>query len=117
MVPRPLLHCRGDLIPVMDSSTYKHEPVTGQYGLVTEATASFKRLHHVTHGEEVCCGLHFRWFLEIMDIVSSELKKKMTIQTDTCSKFNPASVIPWGCVSAHGMGNLHICEGTINAER
>ena len=23
----------------------------------------------------------------------------------------------WGCVSAHGMGNLHICEGTINAER
>lgn len=52
-----------------------------------------------------------------MDIVSSELKKKMTIQTDTCSKFNPASVIPWGCVSAHGMGNLHICEGTINAER
>ena len=23
----------------------------------------------------------------------------------------------WGCVSASGMGNLHICEGTINAER
>ena len=23
----------------------------------------------------------------------------------------------WVCVSAHGMGNLHICEGTINAER
>lgn len=22
----------------------------------------------------------------------------------------------WGCVSAHDMGNLHICEGTINAE-
>lgn len=22
----------------------------------------------------------------------------------------------WGCVGAHGMGNLHICEGTINAE-
>ena len=29
----------------------------------------------------------------------------------------PASVMVWGCVSAHGMGNLHICEGTINAER
>lgn len=22
-----------------------------------------------------------------------------------------------GCVGAYGMGNLHICEGTINAER
>ena len=23
----------------------------------------------------------------------------------------------WGCISAQGMGNLHICEGTINAEK
>ena len=22
----------------------------------------------------------------------------------------------WGCISAHGMGDLHICEGTIDAE-
>uniref|UniRef100_A0A3B4CCP3 Tc1-like transposase DDE domain-containing protein n=1 Tax=Pygocentrus nattereri TaxID=42514 RepID=A0A3B4CCP3_PYGNA len=29
----------------------------------------------------------------------------------------PASLMVWGCVSAHSMGNLHICEGTINAER
>ena len=29
----------------------------------------------------------------------------------------PASVMVWGCVSASGIGNLHICEGTINAER
>ncbi len=29
----------------------------------------------------------------------------------------PASVMVWGCVSAYGMGNLHICEGTIYAER
>ena len=29
----------------------------------------------------------------------------------------PASVMVWGCISAQGMGNLHICEGTINAER
>ena len=28
-----------------------------------------------------------------------------------------ASVIVWGCVNAHGTGNLHICKGTINAER
>lgn len=29
----------------------------------------------------------------------------------------PASVMVWGCISANGMGNLHICKGTINAER
>uniref|UniRef100_A0AAR2K5X1 Transposase Tc1-like domain-containing protein n=1 Tax=Pygocentrus nattereri TaxID=42514 RepID=A0AAR2K5X1_PYGNA len=27
----------------------------------------------------------------------------------------PVSLMVWGCVSAHGMGNLHICEDTINA--
>ena len=28
----------------------------------------------------------------------------------------PASVMVWGCISVHGMGDLHICEGTIDAE-
>ena len=28
----------------------------------------------------------------------------------------PASVMVLGCISAHSMGDLHICEGTINAE-
>ena len=28
----------------------------------------------------------------------------------------PASVMVWGCISAHSMGDLHICEGTIDAE-
>ncbi len=23
----------------------------------------------------------------------------------------------WGCISAYGMGNLHVLEGTVNAER
>ena len=27
----------------------------------------------------------------------------------------PASVIVWGCISAHVMGDLQICEGTIDA--
>lgn len=27
----------------------------------------------------------------------------------------PASVMEWGCVSAHGMSNLTICDGTIDA--
>lgn len=28
----------------------------------------------------------------------------------------PASVMVWGCISAHGMGELHVCEGTIDSE-
>ena len=28
----------------------------------------------------------------------------------------PASVMVWGCISAHDMGDLHICEGSIDAE-
>ena len=28
----------------------------------------------------------------------------------------PASMMVWGCISAHGMGDLHISEGTIDAE-
>ena len=27
----------------------------------------------------------------------------------------PASVMAWGCISDHSMGDLHICEGTIEA--
>ena len=27
-----------------------------------------------------------------------------------------ASMMVWGCISAHGMGDLHICEDTIDAE-
>src|SRR4029434_5150669 len=27
------------------------------------------------------------------------------------------SVMVWGCVSALGKGNLHFCDGTINAEK
>ncbi|KAK3565394.1 hypothetical protein QTP86_007945 [Hemibagrus guttatus] len=29
----------------------------------------------------------------------------------------PASLMVWGCMSACGMGSLHIWKGTINAER
>ena len=32
----------------------------------------------------------------------------------TLSVQKPASVMVWGCVSAHGIGTLYICEGTIN---
>ncbi len=29
----------------------------------------------------------------------------------------PASLMEWGCISAYGMGSLHVLEGTLNAER
>ncbi len=29
----------------------------------------------------------------------------------------PASLMVWGCISAYGMGSLHVLEGTVNAER
>ncbi len=29
----------------------------------------------------------------------------------------PASLKVWGCISAYGMGSLHVLEGTMNAER
>ncbi len=29
----------------------------------------------------------------------------------------PASKMVWGCISAYGMGSLHVLEGTMNAER
>ncbi len=29
----------------------------------------------------------------------------------------PASLLVWGCISADGMGSLHVLEGTMNAER
>ena len=29
----------------------------------------------------------------------------------------PVSVMVWGCVGALGKGNLHFCDGTINAEK
>ncbi len=29
----------------------------------------------------------------------------------------PASLMGWGCISAYGMGSLHVLEGTMNAER
>ncbi len=34
-----------------------------------------------------------------------------------CSVQKPASLMVWGCISANGMGSLHVLEGTKNAER
>ncbi len=34
-----------------------------------------------------------------------------------CSVQKPASLTVWGCISAYGMGSLHVLEGTMNAEK
>ncbi len=45
-------------------------------------------------------------------------KKKRIIQTVTSNKSkSQGPVMVWGCVSALGKGNLHFCDGTINAEK
>ena len=49
--------------------------------------------------------------------MSSGPKRKRTILIVISAKFKSQHLMLWGYVSAHGMGNLHICEGTINAER
>lgn len=40
-----------------------------------------------THGESYRATLNFKLFLEIMDDVSTRLKRKITIQIVTCAKF------------------------------
>ena len=51
-----------------------------------------------------CCVLWAKEEKEHLDCYQRKVQK-------------PASVMVWGCVSGHGMANLHICGGTINAER
>ena len=53
---------------------------------------------------------HFSLFLGKTDIRCYVPMLKRTIQTVTNEK---CSVMVWGCTSAHGMGNLHICDSRI----
>ncbi len=74
-----------------------------------------------SHSENVYCGQmnqYFRYFLGGMDAVCSGPKKKRIIQTVTSNKSKSQGLfMVWGCVSALGKGNLHVCDGTINAEK
>lgn len=59
---------------------------------------------------KLSCGMmsqFLKFFLEIIDTMSSRLREERT--------HPPTSQHPW-CICAHGMGNLHICEGSINVE-
>ncbi len=69
----------------------------------------------------VYCGQmnqYFRYFLGGMDTVCApdqEEKDHPDCYQQQVQK--PGSVMVWGCVSALGKGNLHFCDGTINAEK
>ncbi len=49
--------------------------------------------------------------------MSSGLKRGDLPAYYQCSAQKPASLMVWGCISAYGMGSLHVLEGTMNAER
>ena len=53
-------------------------------------------------------GKNGRWILSAKDEKDHPNCYQREVQ-------KPASVMVWGCISAHGMGDLHICEGTIDA--
>ncbi len=57
------------------------------------------------------------FLLEITDTVSSGLKRRTLPVCHQHSVQKPASLMVWGCISAYGMGSLHVLEGTMNAER
>ncbi len=74
-----------------------------------------------SHSGNVYCGQmnqYFRYFLGGMGAVCSGPKKKRIIQTVTSNKSKNQGLSWYGvCVSALGKGNLHFCDGTINAEK
>ncbi len=74
-----------------------------------------------SHSGNVYCGQMNQYsgiFWEEWDAVCSGPKKKRIIQTVTQQQVQkPGSVMVWGCVSALGKGNLHFCDGTINAQK
>ncbi len=57
------------------------------------------------------------FLLKIMDAVSSGLKRREIFQHVISVQFKSQHMMIWGCISAYGMGSLHVLEGTMNAER
>ncbi len=61
---------------------------------------------------------NFTFLLEIMDAVSSGLKKPEAFQDVISLQLKKtASLMVWGCISAYCMGSLNVLEGIMNAER
>uniref|UniRef100_A0A9J7Z7X8 Uncharacterized protein n=1 Tax=Cyprinus carpio carpio TaxID=630221 RepID=A0A9J7Z7X8_CYPCA len=59
-------------------------------------------------------------FLQIGKLGRHVIRTKEDKDNPSCYQHSvqkPASLMVWGCMSACGMGSLHIWKGTINAER
>ncbi len=55
--------------------------------------------------------------LRATDAVSSGLKRRETSSMLSVFRSKASISDVWGCISAYGMGSLHVLEGTMNAER
>ncbi len=79
-----------------------------------------RHLDGPSHSGNVYCGQmnqYFRYFLGRNG--RRVLRTKKEKDHPDCYQQQvqkPGSVMVWGCVSALGKGNLHFCDGTINAE-
>ncbi len=58
---------------------------------------------------EIFVGNHGRCFLRAKEEGDLPACYQHSVQ-------KPASLMMWGCISAYGMGSLHVLEGTMNAE-
>ncbi len=73
-----------------------------------------------SHSGTCYCGQmnqYFRYFWEEWTPCAPDQKRKGSSRLLPATSPKPGSVMVWGCVSALGKGNLHFCDGTINAEK
>ncbi len=59
---------------------------------------------------DICVGNHGRCVLRAKEEGDLPACYLRSVQ-------KPVSLMVWGCISAYGMGSLHVLEGTMNAER
>ncbi len=58
----------------------------------------------------ILVGNHGRRVLQVIEEGHLPACYQLSVQ-------KPASLMVWGCISAYGMGSLHVLKGSMNAER
>ncbi len=69
-----------------------------------------QKCHRVLWAFDILVGNHGRHVLQAKEEGDLSACYLRSVQ-------KPASLMLWGCISAYGMGSLHVLEGTMNAER
>ncbi len=73
---------------------------------------------NVSKWKSVLLSPNLTFFLETTNDVSSGLKRRETFQHVISVQFKSQYLVWYGgCISAYGMGSLHVLEGTMNAEK